>query len=501
MSSYYTRLKSLWDELSNFRSILDCSCGAMKVLLDYKQHVYVIQFLMGLNDSFSHVRVQILMTDPLPPITKAFALVVQEERQRNINIPSLAPAADSVALFTCGEVTRNNYGGKNQSYEKDRPLCSHCGITGHTVDKCYKLHRYPPGYKFKGKMHSTNQSSANVEDPHLPFTQAQCRQLLSMLSSQASLQSSQPPVNNQIVSQESTSSTPHQAASAISQFMSSILSFSRTIPKHSIFSVQHVNITRFSHSTWILDTSATDHMVHSLSKFTFVTSSINTYIHLPNGEKVLATHIGTIQVTTSLLLTDVLCVPSFNLISISKLTNTPSCCVFFLSHFCFIQDLVAWKRIGLGRKKNGLYFLQVSTNVVPISHSPLVVAHIAVNNTPVFDVWHHRLGHPSFSRLSLLKNVINDLVIPSTNEHCKVCHISKQKRLPFNNAVHIADMPFDLIHCDIWGPCHVPTIDQQRYFLTIFYDCTRCTWVFLMKQKSVTSPFIQSHQNSILCIH
>uniref|UniRef100_A0A2N9IHW7 Retrotransposon gag domain-containing protein n=1 Tax=Fagus sylvatica TaxID=28930 RepID=A0A2N9IHW7_FAGSY len=220
ISSYYTRLKSLWDELSNFRSIPDCSCRAMKVLFDNKQHEYVMQFLMGLNDSFSHVRAQILMTDPLPFITKAFALVVQEERQRNINIPSLAPAVDSVALFTCGEVTRNNYGGKNQSYKKDRPLCSHCGITGDTVDKCYKLHGYPPGYKFKGKMHSTNQSSANVEDPHLPFTQAQCQQLLSMLSSQASLQSSQPPVNNQIVSQESTSSTPHQVASAISKFMS-----------------------------------------------------------------------------------------------------------------------------------------------------------------------------------------------------------------------------------------------------------------------------------------
>ena len=100
MSNYYTRLKSLWDELSNFRSIPDCSSGAMKVLLDNKQHKYVMQFLMGLNDSFSHVRAQILMTNPLPSITKAFGLVVQEKRQRNINIPSLVPTADSVALFT-----------------------------------------------------------------------------------------------------------------------------------------------------------------------------------------------------------------------------------------------------------------------------------------------------------------------------------------------------------------------------------------------------------------
>ena len=56
VSSYDTSLKSFWDELSDFKSIPDCSCGAMKVLLDNKQHEYVMQFLMGLNDSFSHVR-------------------------------------------------------------------------------------------------------------------------------------------------------------------------------------------------------------------------------------------------------------------------------------------------------------------------------------------------------------------------------------------------------------------------------------------------------------
>uniref|UniRef100_A0A2N9HKX8 Integrase catalytic domain-containing protein n=1 Tax=Fagus sylvatica TaxID=28930 RepID=A0A2N9HKX8_FAGSY len=415
VSNYYTRLKSLWDELNNFRSIPDCSCGALKVLLDNKQHEYVMQFLMGLNDSFTHVRAQILMTDPLPTITKAFALVVQEERQRNINIPSLAPAGDSVALFTRGEAPRNHYGGKGQFIKKERPLCSHCGITGHTVDKCYKLHGYPPGYKFKNKMHSANQTSATGEEIHLPFTQVQCQQLLAMLSSQASLNPSQPQMSNQITcqNQDASSSTPHQAASAISQFMA-------------------------------------DHMVHSLSKFSSVISTINTYIHLPNGEKALATHIGT------------------------------------------VQDLVAWKRIGLGRKRNGLYFLQVSTTATKPHSFPSVAVHTAVNNTPTFDVWHHRLGHPSSSRLSLLKHVINDLVIPSANEHCKVCHISKQKRLPFTNSVHVTAVPFELIHCDIWGPYHVPTLDNQKYFLTIVDDFTRCTWVFLMKQKSETVSLIQS---------
>lgn len=32
-----------------------------------------------------------------------------------------------------------------------KPLCIHCGYKGHTVDKCYKKHDYPIGYKPKGK--------------------------------------------------------------------------------------------------------------------------------------------------------------------------------------------------------------------------------------------------------------------------------------------------------------------------------------------------------------
>jgi hypothetical protein len=308
------------------------------------------------------------------------------------------------------------------------------------MEKCYKLHGYPPGYKFKGKTHSANQTSVIEDGPHLPFSQAQCQQLLALLSSQAFLHPQQQPTHVMSQNQEASASAPHQATSAMSQFMSGINFLSHTMPKHSIVSVQKVDRTCFSTNTWILDTGATDHMVHSLSKFTTITSAIHTYIHLPNGEKALATHVGTVQVTETLLLTDVLCVPSFsfNLISISKLTNLPSCCVFFLSHFCFIQDLVTWRRIGLGRKKSGLYFLQVSDTAVTFPILPSVAAYTVVNNTPAFDVWHHRLGHPSSSCLSLLKNVINDLVIPAANEHCKVCHLSRQKRLPFTTSVHIA---------------------------------------------------------------
>ena len=130
-----------------------------------------MQFLMGLNDSFANVTAQILMMKPLPTINKAFSLVVQEERQQGIGVTSLGNTGDSMALYTRFEVPRNNYGRRGYFGKKDRPLCSHCGISGHIVDKCYKLHGFPPGFKFRNASHAANQVSMIGESsPHLPIT-------------------------------------------------------------------------------------------------------------------------------------------------------------------------------------------------------------------------------------------------------------------------------------------------------------------------------------------
>ncbi|KAL5785272.1 hypothetical protein ACOSQ2_007664 [Xanthoceras sorbifolium] len=37
---------------------------------------YVMSFLMGLNDSFTQVKGQLLLMDPLPSINRAFSLVI-----------------------------------------------------------------------------------------------------------------------------------------------------------------------------------------------------------------------------------------------------------------------------------------------------------------------------------------------------------------------------------------------------------------------------------------
>ncbi|KAF7143271.1 hypothetical protein RHSIM_Rhsim05G0165100 [Rhododendron simsii] len=66
VAAYYTKLKGLWDELSSYNDTI-CSCGA-----DHKRR-RLMQFLMGLNESYNGIRGHILLMNPLPDVTKAYS--------------------------------------------------------------------------------------------------------------------------------------------------------------------------------------------------------------------------------------------------------------------------------------------------------------------------------------------------------------------------------------------------------------------------------------------
>lgn len=128
---------------------------------------------------FSHIKGQILFMDPLPQINKIFSRVVQEERQKEITCTFFAylihaPAA-MVKKYTPSYLSRPQ-SSRTQSYaRREHPLCTHCGLLDHAIEKCYKLHGYPSGYKFtKGRnASSTNQVSESTM-PQLPITSEQC---------------------------------------------------------------------------------------------------------------------------------------------------------------------------------------------------------------------------------------------------------------------------------------------------------------------------------------
>ena len=495
VSTYFTAMKGLWDELANHQPIPTCTCGALKTIMSYHHQQHVYQFLMGLNESYSHVRGQILLIDPLPTINKVFSLVIQEERQRMISTSSSSFNQNTAALFTKNMSPARFTGNKSTFIRKDKPVCVHCGISGHTVEKCYRVHGFPPGYKFtKGKnaFPSVHQVSG-TNGSQLPITYEQCQQLLSMLKPEIPEHDASINQVSSFISKESE--TPMQGDG-----FTSAGQFSNFHSEHSVFASlslpRQIQFSNHKKTHWVIDTGATDHMICCTSSFTSITSIVSKFVKLPNGQFASVTHIGTVRISDSFVLTDVLCIPSFsfNLISVSKLINTLQCCVIFLPKFCFIQHLSSWRTIGVGEEDGGLYhLLQHPTSVLPKHFAtdfvPIMSANFCAN--PVKNgLWHSRLGHPSDLPLKSLSHVIPE-ILHESNKHCSICPLAKQHKLSFPYSVSISTHPFDLVHCDIWGPLSTKSITGSSYFLTIVDDKSRFTWVHLLENKSQT----RTHSN------
>lgn len=142
--------------------------------------------------------------------SKSFFLSFFKKKNREKSLLTLS-SNESIAMISNHDSTRNpsrdsNRGstGSNGSRDdkpfvpqKDRPNYTHCGLSGHTVDKCYKIHRYPLGYKPKSRNPDVNQATASqsvsnlVLTQNFPFSQEQCKQLITFLQTQSNVPSLQ----------------------------------------------------------------------------------------------------------------------------------------------------------------------------------------------------------------------------------------------------------------------------------------------------------------------
>ena len=43
--------------------------------------------------------------------------------------------------------------------------------------------------------------------------------------------------------------------------------------------------------------------------------------------------------------------------------------------------------------------------------------------------------------------------------------------------------PFDLVHCDVWGPVRTLSVSDHRYYIMFIDDFSRVSWVYLLKDK------------------
>jgi hypothetical protein len=277
--------------------------------MDFHHQEYIYHFLLGLNDSFSNILGQILLLEPLPPINKVFSLVLQEERQKELSagVFQSSQFGESSALMTSKAPSPSaNVKNAKQAFRKPKPVCSHCSVTGHTIEKCYRIHGFPPGFKFT-KDKSVGTSSANqvqtvdTSSSPMPFSQAQVQQMMAFKHNMQASSSSSALQAGSLSNTTSDRLIPSPEGNPFSFVHCTSLYLD---PKHSVFSSCHTSIASTPH-TWIIDTGATDHMINSISLFTSITATISTKVKLPNGQFALVTHIGTIKISAHLTLTNV----------------------------------------------------------------------------------------------------------------------------------------------------------------------------------------------------
>jgi hypothetical protein len=255
-------------------------------------------------------------------------------------------------------------------------------------------------------------------------------------------------------------------------------------PCHALIS-SHCNTNR---GDWLLDSGATDHMTFDLADLSHYSSPRRTSIANANGVVSPVTGAGSVTLSPSLQLSNTLLVPSLShkLLSVSQITTDLNCVVLIFADFCLIKDILTNEIIGRGTKRGGLYYME-DFSVGRAHH----VSSSLSSKTRQIWLWHRRLGHPSFEYLRhLFPDLFSDVETSELN--CDTCILAKSHRATYSLSMNKSDIPFALIHSDVWGPSPVSIVSGVRWFVTFVDDCTRMTWLYLLKHKDEVFKVFQS---------
>ncbi|GJY21253.1 ribonuclease H-like domain-containing protein [Tanacetum coccineum] len=163
VSEYYHKLNSLWREFDILTKLPDCVCEARAELIDHGKLMRLMQFLMGLDDVYQPIRSSLLTREILPEVRDAFLIIAREESHRGISSSSVKAEKPQASVFVArtNDNKRNNnnsnWNNGNSSGNGNRGdynnlLCKNCGLKGHTIERCFEIIGYPPGFKSVDKI-------------------------------------------------------------------------------------------------------------------------------------------------------------------------------------------------------------------------------------------------------------------------------------------------------------------------------------------------------------
>ena len=242
-------------------------------------------------------------------------------------------------------------------------------------------------------------------------------------------------------------------------------------------------------TSWVIDSGASSHMTGFPSVLTAYRPETSIPdVRIADGRSCPVLGSGQSRATSSLPLQNVLYIPGFpaNLLSISAITKALHCGVFFFPHHCVFQDLDTSRRIGLGRENGrGIYELVADS---PSTGLQALFA-LSASSISLHDsfLWHCRLGHPSFVKL---KEILPWLHL--SQFHCESCELGKHHRSSYPSRTGLpTHRPFDLVHCDVWGPAPHPSPTGGKYYMVFVDDYTRATWTYILKSRQEVLSRVQ----------
>lgn len=235
--------------------------------------------------------------------------------------------------------------------------------------------------------------------------------------------------------------------------------------------------------------TTTNHMTSDLQLLSNVTpSTTKDNVTIGNGTGLDIAHTGSASLVSGhqvFTLPEVLHVPHLatNLLSVHRFCLDNNCQLLYNAFWFQIQDLKG-RILYHGKCLNGLYPLP--TRTLP-TLPPMAAFHEQkVSHT----LWHYRLGHPSNEITSFMLAKIH-IPLSSSSHVCSYCLQGKMCKQPFSSTHIVSQIPFEVIHSDVWGPTPYPSLHGHKYYVIFLDECTKFCWLFpLIKKSDCFSSFV-----------
>uniref|UniRef100_A0A803L9R6 CCHC-type domain-containing protein n=1 Tax=Chenopodium quinoa TaxID=63459 RepID=A0A803L9R6_CHEQI len=331
-----------------------CTCNVVKKVFKMQQNNKLMKFLMGLNSRYDQMKSNFLSVEPLIPVNKAYNLILQVERQKQIigemnNVGSKISALDAnrqnQSLGAIENNQKKDY--KKMRLEKQAKKCDHCGMRGHVKDECFKLLGYPEWFK-NGKGKSTQRLASNI-----------------LADVNAAMN------DNPLESRESSGMKSDNTfiANVVQEVMKALEEKQKggmSIQSNLAGKITVINAVNneknSSDNTWLIDSGASDHMtgnkniLHNLK-----TLDKRIRVGLLDGTIKVVSEIGSVRINPNVVLNDVFYVDDFkhNLLFVGKLVEKTDLRLLFDRYGCLLQDPSTDQNVKLMKKEPEYSHLRV----------------------------------------------------------------------------------------------------------------------------------------------